>query len=130
MVIQRLNKDMGLPIYIFTDGDPWGLHIAMVIISGSAVAAHLRGLTTPDAKWIGVWGSDVLKYKLPTENLTENDLKRLHELKKDPRYVDDLWQREIDIFLKMGKKAELEAFSALGLTYIVDEYLPEKLESL
>ncbi len=30
----------------------------------------------------------------------------------------------------MGKKAELEAFSALGLTYIVDEYLPEKLESL
>jgi len=30
----------------------------------------------------------------------------------------------------MGRKAELEAFSALGLTYIVDEYLPEKLESL
>ncbi len=130
MVIQRLNKDMGLPIYILTDGDPWGLHIAMVIISGSAVAAHLRGLTTPDAKWIGVWGTDVLKYKLPTENLTENDLKRLNELKRDPRYVDDLWQREIDIFLKMGRKAELEAFSALGLTYIVDEYLPEKLESL
>jgi DNA topoisomerase-6 subunit A len=130
MVIRRLNKDMGLPIYIFTDGDPWGLHIAMVIISGSAVAAHLRGLTTPDAKWIGVWGSDVLKYKLPTENLTEQDSKRLNEIKKDPRYVDDLWQREIDIFLKMGKKAELEAFSALGLTYIVDEYLPEKLESL
>jgi len=130
MVIRRLNQDMGLPIYIFTDGDPWGLHIAMVIISGSAVAAHLRGLTTPEAKWIGVWGSDVLEYKLPTENLTEQDLKRLNEIKRDPRYVDDLWQKEIDIFLKMGKKAELEAFSALGLTYIVDEYLPNKLASL
>ncbi|UCH56839.1 MAG: DUF2399 domain-containing protein, partial [Candidatus Bathyarchaeota archaeon] len=130
MVIRRLNQDMSLPIYIFTDGDPWGLHIAMIIISGSAVAAHLRGLTTPDAMWIGVWGSDVQKYKLPTENLTETDLKRLKEIKDDPRYVDDLWQREIDIFLKMGKKAELEAFSALGLTYIVDEYLPDKLEGL
>jgi DNA topoisomerase-6 subunit A len=130
MVIRRLNQDMGLPVYVFTDGDPWGLHIAMVIISGSAVAAHLRGLTTPDAKWIGVWGSDIQKYKLPTENLTEQDLKRLKEIKEDPRYDDKLWQQEIDIFLKMGKKAELEAFSAHGLTYIVDEYLPAKLESL
>jgi DNA topoisomerase-6 subunit A len=130
MVIRRLNQDLGLPVYIFTDGDPWGLHIAMVIISGSAVAAHLRGLTTPDAKWIGVWGSDVKDYKLPTENLTEHDLKRLKELKDDPRYKDKLWQKEIDIFLDMGKKAELEAFSALGLTYIVDEYLPAKLGSL
>jgi DNA topoisomerase-6 subunit A len=130
MVIRRLNQDMGLPVYIFTDGDPWGLHIAMVIISGSAVAAHLRGLTTPDAKWVGVWGSDIQKYKLPTENLTETDLKRLKEIKDDPRYVEDLWQHEIDIFLKMGKKAELEAFSAKGLTYIVDQYLPDKLGSL
>ncbi|UCD45185.1 MAG: DNA topoisomerase IV subunit A [Candidatus Bathyarchaeota archaeon] len=129
-IIQRLNRNNGLPIYIFTDGDPWGVHIAMVIISGSANAAHLRGLATPEAKWIGVWASDILDYKLPTENLTENDLKRLKELKSDPRYKDEIWQREIDIFLKIEKKAELEAFSRYGLTYIVDEYLPAKLESI
>jgi DNA topoisomerase-6 subunit A len=128
-IIHRLNKDHNLPVYIFTDGDPWGLHIAMVIISGSANAAHLRGLATPDAKWIGVWGSDILDYKLPTEPLTEFDLKRLHELKADPRYKNDLWQHELDILLKIEKKAELEAFSRYGLTYIVDEYLPAKLES-
>jgi DNA topoisomerase-6 subunit A len=130
MVISRLNHDKELPVYIFTDGDPWGLHIAMVIISGSEVAAHLRGLTSPDAKWIGVWGSDIKKYKLPTENLTATDLKRLKELKIDPRYMNDLWQREIDILLKMGKKAELEAFSSKSLTYIVDQYLPDKLENV
>jgi DNA topoisomerase-6 subunit A len=101
----------------------------MVIISGSANAAHLRGLATPDAKWIGVWGSDIIEYKLPTEPLTEFDLKRLHELKADPRYKNDLWQHELDILLKIEKKAELEAFSRYGLTYIVDEYLPAKLES-
>jgi DNA topoisomerase-6 subunit A len=128
-IIHRLNKDHNLPVYIFTDGDPWGVHIAMVIISGSANAAHLRGLATPDAKWIGVWGSDILDYKLPTEPLTEFDHKRLNELKSDPRYKDKLWQDELDIFLKIEQKAELEAFSRYGLTYIVDEYLPAKLES-
>ncbi len=126
-IIHRLNRDFNLPVYIFTDGDPWGVHIAMVIKSGSANAAHLRGLATPDAEWIGVWGSDILNYKLPTEPLTEYDQKRLFELKEDPRYKDEIWQRELDIFLKIQSKAELEAFSRYGLTYIVDEYLPEKL---
>lgn len=129
-IIQRLNTNHGLPVYIFTDGDPWGIHIAMVIISGSANAAHLRGLATPEAKWIGVWATDILDYKLPTEDLTEKDLKRLNELKTDPRYTGEIWQKEIDVFLKIGKKAELEAFSRYGLTYIVDEYLPAKLEAL
>lgn len=128
-IINRLSHDHDLPVYIFTDGDPWGVHIAMVIISGSANAAHLRGLTTPDAQWIGVWGSDIIEYKLPTEPLTEFDQKRLRELKEDPRYKGDIWQRELDIFMKLGEKAELEAFSRYGLTYIVDEYLPAKLES-
>lgn len=126
-IIHRLNKMWGMPVYIFTDGDPWGVHIAMVIVSGSANAAHLRGLTTPDAKWIGVWASDIINYKLPTENLTEFDKKRLTELQSDPRYKEDPWNREIETFIKLQKKAELEAFSLYGLTYIVDKYLPEKL---
>ena len=128
-IIHRLSSKFKLPVYIFTDGDPWGVHIAMVIVSGSANAAHLRGLATPEAKWIGVWASDIIDYELPTENLTETDLKRLKELKDDPRYTEEPWQREIDLFLKIEKKAELEAFSRYGLTYIVDEYLPAKLET-
>lgn len=128
-IINRLNKDYGLPVYIFTDGDPWGIHIAMVIISGSANAAHLRGLATPEAKWIGVWATDIINYKLPTENMTDFDFKRLKELQADPRYKEEIWQREIEIFIKLQKKAELEAFSRYGLTYIVDKYLPEKLNA-
>jgi DNA topoisomerase-6 subunit A len=127
--IQRLNKELELPVYIFTDGDPWGMHIAMVIISGSANAAHLRELTTPDARWSGVWASDIVDYKLPSDPLTDMDLKRLNELQKDPRYKEELWQREIKMFFKIRKKAEQEAFSRYGLTYIVDEYLPAKLEA-
>jgi len=126
--IRRLNGELNLPVYIFTDGDPWGMHIAMVIISGSANAAHLRELNTPDAKWSGVWATDIVNYKLPTDPLDEVDLKRLSELQRDPRYKDPLWQREIKTFMKIKKKAEQEAFSRYGLTYIVDEYLPAKLE--
>lgn len=126
--IHRLNKELDLPVFIFTDGDPWGMHIAMVIISGSANAAHLRGLTTPDAVWSGVFATDIVDYKLPSDPLTDVDIKRLHDLEKDPRYDGDLWKREIKTFLKIKKKAEQEAFSRYGLTYIVDEYLPAKLE--
>jgi DNA topoisomerase-6 subunit A len=126
--IRRLNDELKLPVYIFTDGDPWGMHIAMVIISGSANAAHLRELNTPDAKWSGVWATDIVDYKLPTDPLDEVDIKRLYELQKDPRYKDPLWQREIKTFMKHKRKAEQEAFSRYGLTYIVDEYLPAKLE--
>ena len=127
--IRRLHDELNLPVYIFTDGDPWGMHIAMVIISGSANAAHLRELNTPDAKWSGVWATDIVNYKLPTDPLDEVDIKRLYELQRDPRYKEDpLWQREIKTFLKIRRKAEQEAFSRYGLTYIVDEYLPTKLE--
>lgn len=126
--IRRLKRELDIPVYIFTDGDPWGMHIAMVIISGSANAAHLRELATPDAKWSGVWATDIVNYKLPTDPLDPVDIKRLHELQRDPRYKDPMWQREIKTFLKIKRKAEQEAFSRYGLTYIVDEYLPTKLE--
>jgi DNA topoisomerase-6 subunit A len=127
-LLKRLHNELGLPIVILTDGDVYGEHIAMVIKSGSANAAHLRELTVPDAKWIGVWATDIEKYKLPTIPMTESDIKRIYDLQKDPRYQEGLWKKELEVFLKIKRKAELEAFSKYGLTNITDKYLPEKLE--
>ena len=73
-LLKRLHDEMGLPVVILTDGDVYGEHIAMVIKSGSANAAHLRELTVPDAKWMGVWATDIDKYKLPTIPMTESDI--------------------------------------------------------
>jgi DNA topoisomerase-6 subunit A len=129
-LIRRLNQELGLPVHIFADADPWGMHIAMVIISGSANAAHLRELNTPDAKWSGVYATDIVKYNLPSEKLTDLDIKRLYELQKDPRYEGEPWKREIETFLRIRRKAEQEAFSRYGLTHIVDKYLPEKLKAV
>ena len=127
-LLKRLHDEMKLPVICLTDGDVYGEHIAMVIKSGSANAAHLRDLTVPDAKWVGVWATDIEKYKLPTIPMTESDIKRCYDLQKDPRYQDGIWKKELDVFLKLKRKAELEAFSKYGLTNITDKYLPQKLE--
>jgi len=129
-LIRRLNGELDLPTYIFCDSDPWGLSIALTIICGSANAAHLRELVTPDAEWLGLWPSDVTKYKLPTERMSEVDLKRTNDLLRDPRCEDDPWQRELKKFLQTKRKCELEAFSRYGLAFVVEKYLPEKLESI
>ncbi|GBC69647.1 Type 2 DNA topoisomerase 6 subunit A [archaeon HR01] len=125
--IRRLNQELNLPVYIFTDGDPWGMHIASVLIFGSALAAHVRELNIPDAVWAGLWASDIERYKLPSMRFNDEDARRVAELERDPRYVSDPWRREIANFKRLQKKAELEALSRYGLEYIVTDYLPEKL---
>ena len=129
--IKRVNEDLHLPVYICNDGDPWGFHIAQVIISGSAKLAHVNyELATPDAKFIGVTASDIINYDLPTDKLKDVDVMRLKELSKDPRYKTDFWQTEIKKMLKIGKKAEQQSFSKYGLEYVVDEYFPAKFEEM
>ncbi|MBI5680170.1 MAG: DNA topoisomerase IV subunit A [Methanobacterium sp.] len=129
--LKRVNEELNLPVYICNDGDPWGFHIAMVIISGSAKLAHVNhDLATPDAKFLGVTASDIINYDLPTDPLKDIDVLRLKELSKDPRYRDENWQMEIKKMLKIGKKAEQQSFSKYGLEYVVDTYLPEKLDAM
>jgi len=99
-----------------------------ILLHNSANAAHLRELTTPSSVWLGVWPSDIRKYKLPSDKLTEVDIKRVYELKADPRYTEKMWHDELELFLKDKRKSEQEAFARYGLSYIVDKYLPEKLE--
>ena len=50
------------------------------------------------------------------------------DLQKDPRYQEGNWKKQLEVFKKIKRKAELEAFSKYGLTNITDKYLPEKLE--
>jgi DNA topoisomerase-6 subunit A len=128
--VRRLNQELNLPVYIFTDADPWGMHIASVIIFGSALSAHVRELNVPDGVWAGLYASDISKYRLPAMRFNEEDVRRVAELEKDPRYVADPWRREINVFKKTQRKAELEALSRYGLEYIVTDYLPEKLAEI
>ena len=126
--LKRANEELDLPVYLFTDGDPFGFHIAMVIISGSAKLAYVNHeLAVPNAQFIGVTASDIVEYDLPTDKLRDLDVTRLKQLLKDPRYGSEFWQREIKRMLELGKKAEQQAFAKYGLDYVVNEYLPAKL---
>lgn len=126
-ILRTLRRRLNLPVFIFTDGDPWGMHIARVIISGSANAAHINDLTVPDAQWIGVTPDDIEQYSLPSEPLNNADLKRLDDLTRDIRYQNQFWRGHIDGFRRIRKKAEQQAFSRYGIDFVVDEYLSEKL---
>ena len=41
---------------------------------------HINRELVPDAKWVGVWATDIEKYKLPTIPMTEADIKRCYDL--------------------------------------------------
>ncbi len=126
-IMRNLHVSLGLPVYVFTDGDPWGMHIAKVITSGSANSAHIKDLTIPEAKWIGVTPEDIVQYSLPTEPMNDTDLKRLDELARDVRYSEPEWQTHIQQFKKIRTKAEQQAFSRFGMDYVVDTYLSKKI---
>ncbi|MFH1420444.1 MAG: DNA topoisomerase IV subunit A [Candidatus Aenigmatarchaeota archaeon] len=130
IVIKRLCDELKLPTYIFCDGDPYGLHIAMVIISGSAKSAHInRSLATPSAQWLGVTGTDIIEYKLRSDKLRDIDIKRIKELINDPRYKNDKrMQHELATWLKIGKKAEQQALLKYGFEFVIDKYLPAKFK--
>lgn len=126
--LKRASNELELPVHLFTDGDPFGFHIAMVVISGSAKLAYINHeLAVPDANFVGVTATDIEEYDLPTDSLRDSDVKRLNQLLDDPRYSDDKWEKEINKMLDLGKKAEQQAFSKYGLEYVVEEYLPSKL---
>jgi DNA topoisomerase-6 subunit A len=130
VLIRRLNQELGLPVYVFVDADPWGMAICNTITAGSAAAAHLTGLTTPDAVYCGVWPSDIKRFNLPSDPLKDVDLKRLEDMKHDPRYTSGIWKRELEVFSREKRKTELEAFAKHRLSFLVDEYLPQRLKEL
>lgn len=130
--IQRLNQELGLPVYVLTDADPYGWYIYSVIKYGSINLAHVSDrLGTPEAKFIGVSMSDIEKYKLQnwTIKAKDFDLKRAKELMKYEWFKHPKWQKEIKKFLQTKRKAEIEAMASKGLKFLSEKYLPEKLKN-
>jgi DNA topoisomerase-6 subunit A len=129
--IKRLNEEMGLPVLVFTDGDPWSFRIFASVAYGAIKTAHISEyLATPTADYIGITASDIEQFKLPTDKLTDVDVRALKAELKDPRFNDQFWQGEIELMLNLNKKAEQQALAKYGLDFVTDEYLPTKLKDL
>ena len=131
LLIQRLNSEHDLPVYVFTDADSYGWYIYSVIKSGSISLAHVSDrIATPEAKFIGLSTSDIYEYDLKKciIKAKEVDIKRAKELLEYDWFKKPKWQKEINLMIEKGVKAEIEALSHRGLKFMSESYLPEKLK--
>lgn len=131
--IRRLSDEKKLPVYVFTDGDPYGYaNIYRTLKVGSGNAAHInKYFCVPRAKFLGVTPQDIIDYKLPTHPLKDVDIKRAKDMiKNDPFFQSHKeWIKQVEMLIKMGKRAEQQAFAASGLNFVIDEYLPRKIRN-
>ncbi|MBN2881715.1 DNA topoisomerase IV subunit A [Candidatus Woesearchaeota archaeon] len=130
--IRRLSDEMKLPVYGFTDGDPYGyLNIYRTLKVGSGNAAHInKFFCVPNAQFFGITPKDIIDYKLPTHPLKDIDIKRVKDgIKNDP-FVKayPAWQKALTEQVQMKKRAEQQALAKHGLNFVISDYLPAKLE--
>lgn len=131
--IRRLSDTKNIPVYAFTDGDPYGwLNIYRTLKVGSGNAAHInKYFCVPKAKFFGITAQDIIDYKLPTHPLKEVDIKRIKDgLKNDPFVLAHKpWQKALKEMIKLKKRAEQQALAQHGLNFVITDYLPEKVKN-
>ena len=140
-LINIMHNRLDLPVYVFTDGDPWGYYIYSVLKSGSmSLAFQSDRLATPEAKLIGMTMEDIEEYDLHhvTENLKgkpkdsggpTKDYKRVHDVMDYEWMQNDDWQSQFQKMLDMGVRVEQQALAANSLEFVANTYLPEKIKN-
>jgi DNA topoisomerase VI subunit A len=132
--IRRLSDECKLPVYAFTDCDPYGItNIYRTLKVGSGNAAHInRFMCVPNASYLGLAPQDIVDWELEdaTHKLSEIDIKRARDaLKNDPFFTEHKsWAKAMEMLVKMGVRAEQQALAKHGLNFVIDEYLPAKLK--
>jgi DNA topoisomerase-6 subunit A len=131
-LLRRLNKELGLPIYCLLDCDPWGHYIYSVIKQGSiSLAFESERLAIPEAKFIGLRARDYTDCELSDDVqvvLSDKDKKRANEIAAYPWFTDHKgWQKEIRQLLSNGFKMEVESLITKDISYVTEEYVPERL---
>ncbi|HNR59345.1 MAG TPA: DNA topoisomerase VI, partial [Methanothrix sp.] len=74
--------------------------------------------------------TDIVNYDLSTDKLTDQDLQALRSELADPRFATDYWKEQIQLQIKLSKKAEQQAFAGKGLDFVTKTYLPERLSEM
>ncbi len=132
--IRRLSDEVDIPVYCFVDCDPYGFaNIYRTLKVGSGNAAHInRFFCVPRAQFLGVTPQDISDYALAdaTHPLSKTDIKRATDaIDNDPFFTaHPQWIAAIKQLLEMGVRAEQQALAKWGLNYVIDEYLPRKLD--
>ena len=122
-----------LPVFCLLDNDPWGYYIYSVLKQGSInLAYESKRMAIPDARYIGLRSKDFKECGLSPSvqiALSDNDVKRANQIKNYPWFAKKRdWQREIDGMLRNGFKLEVEALISKDISYVTEEYVPQRLK--
>lgn len=130
--IRKLSDEKNLPVYVFTDGDPYGYgNIYRTLKVGSGNAAHINEFfCVPRAIFLGVTPDDIDAYNLPTHPLKDIDVKKIKDMLKNDPFIKEHkeWQKALQKMSKTKLRVEQQAFAAHGLNMVMDKYLPEKIK--
>jgi DNA topoisomerase-6 subunit A len=132
--LRRLCDEHELPLYCFTDCDPYGIaNIYRTLKVGSGNAAHVnRDFSVPRATFLGVTPQDIVDFDLrdATHPLSPSDVKRAEDaLRHDPFFAaHPAWRAALEQMLAMKVRAEQQALAKWGLNHVIERYLPAKLE--
>ena len=131
--IRRLADDKNIPVYVFVDGDPYGIsNIYRTLKVGSGNAAHINQyFCVPQSKFLGITPQDIIDYKLPTHPLKDVDIKRAKDALKNDPFINHHreWKLALKQLIDMGVRAEQQALAKHGLNYVIDTYLPQKIKN-
>jgi DNA topoisomerase VI subunit A len=133
-LLRRLHKKYGLPVYILTDSDSYGMQICSSYKRGSiSLSYESPYLAVPDAHLLGLLPSDLDKFKVPKAarlKMTEWDIKKAQNMLEYPWIKRNRrWRSELELMLKRKEKAELQALAKHGITFMTDVYIPQKLQA-
>ena len=131
-LLYRMHNELKLPVYCLLDNDPWGYYIYSVMKQGSInLAYESNRMAIPKAKYIGMRSRDFELCELNpsvTIKLSENDIKRANQIAKYPWFEKKKrWQKEIQKMLSNGFKLEVESLISKDISYVTQEYVPERL---
>ena len=132
-LLQRLYEEHDLPIYVFCDGDIYGAYIYSVIKYGSIALAYAsERLTIPGVRYIGITTDDIEKYDLKKHfiKLDEKDYARIKQVSEYEWFKENkAWQRQFDMMKKFKAKVEIQSLSSKGVSFVSENYLPEKIKN-
>ncbi len=143
--VRRLTKllhtELDLPVYVFTDGDPWGYYIYSVLRAGSMnLAFESKRNSTPAANLIGMTMEDIDEYDLHgvTEQLKgkapdqtggpTKDFKRARDMMGYEWFQHEDWQDQLQDMIDRGVRIEQQALASKKFEFVAETYLPEKIE--
>jgi DNA topoisomerase-6 subunit A len=88
-------------------------------------------MTLTNARFLGITADDIKNYKLEKHFIKFKDVDktRLKQISQYDWFKDNKqWQRQFKLMKSYGAKAEIQALSSRGITFITDKYLPEKIK--